>query len=174
MTVKTNVIVLNSDYSFLSYTTWKRAIRLIYQGKAEVIKSNLLNKVVRNVTGLYEYVIPIAIRLLKVIREVYRKSVPYSKQNVIARDGMCMYCGSKNLNDLTIDHVVPKSRGGRSTWENCVAACKHCNNKKGDRTPSEAHMWLIKQPKMPTIHEFAQLKLKSFGVNKILKDIFND
>ncbi|MFC1789265.1 HNH endonuclease, partial [Thermodesulfobacteriota bacterium] len=72
---------------------------------------------------------------------------------------------------LTIDHIIPKSRSGRTSFENCVASCKPCNNKKGGRTPSEASMYLKIKPYQPTISEFLNLKIKKLGINNVLKDL---
>ena len=73
-----------------------------------------------------------------------------SRKNVIRRDGgKCQYCG-KAANPLTVDHIMPRSRGGEDTWENLTTACMYCNNKKGDRTPEEARMPLLNKPKRPS------------------------
>jgi 5-methylcytosine-specific restriction endonuclease McrA len=82
---------------------------------------------------------------------------------------ICSYCGSNK--NLTIDHIIPISRGGKSTFENCITACKSCNNKKGDRTPSEANMYLTKKAYSPTISEFLKLKMKQLGADAYLKEI---
>jgi 5-methylcytosine-specific restriction endonuclease McrA len=75
--------------------------------------------------------------------------IELSRKNIIRRDNYrCQYCGKKT-STLTIDHVIPKSRGGTDTWDNLVAACVKCNNKKGNRTPSEANMPLLKKPRKP-------------------------
>jgi len=168
------VIVLNNDFSFLSFTNFKNAIKLMYMGKAEPInvKGFIRNKVVSNFEGTYKYVCPVAIRLLRYVREIYKKYVPCNKSNIINRDGKCMYCGTHK--NLTVDHIIPKSRGGKLSWENCVTSCKECNNRKGDRTPSEAKMFLLEQPHMPTINEFIQLKMKRFGVDKFMESLFKN
>jgi len=89
---------------------------------------------------------------------------------VMIRDGFkCQYCGS--LKELTIDHVTPVSRGGKSKFENCVTACKHCNNTKSNKLPSEIRMYLKKQPVSPTIAEFTRIKAVKAGVYDILKDL---
>ena len=109
-------------------------------------------------------------RLIKMIRLIYKNKVPYSKKNIMIRDGFsCGYCGSTY--QLTIDHIIPVSRGGKSTFENCVTACRECNNKKGSRTPGEANMFLKRQPYAPTISEFFRIKMKQLGVDKYLKEV---
>ena len=111
-----------------------------------------------------------SIKLIKVIRMIYKNRVPFSKRNVIVRDGYtCVYCHSQR--DLTIDHIIPTSRGGKSTFENCTTSCRACNNKKGNRTPSEANMYMDKQAYAPTISEFLRLKMKQLGVDAYLKEM---
>ena len=131
---------LNFDYQFLCYIKWKKAKRKLALGAAETLKVTETGKI-------------LAIRLLKLVRKAFGSSVKYSKRNVHARDSYtCQYCGSKGT---TIDHVIPKSRGGRSDcFENTVSCCKPCNAKKGDKLPSEVGMYLRKKPVKPTIAEF--------------------
>ena len=103
---------------------------------------------------------------------IYKNKVPYSKRNIFVRDGYrCMYCGSKDNGKLTVDHVIPQSKGGRSTFENCVAACRPCNLKKGHRIPSEAKMFMKRQPYAPTIYEFIRLKMKYYKIDEFLKEL---
>lgn len=91
---------------------------------------------------------PSVIRLSSYIKVPYKR-IELSRKNIIRRDGYCcQYCGTKT-HELTIDHVIPKSRGGTDSWENLVSACKICNNKKGNRTPEEAGMPLIARPRKP-------------------------
>ena len=160
-------VVLNGDYTFLNTIDWKRAICLVIKGTTEVLKYG--NKSIRCANGS-EIQIPIVIKLLKVIRMIYRNKVPFRKRNVFARDNnKCVYCGSKIT--LTIDHMIPVSQGGKTNWENCVTACLDCNNKKRNRTPSQAKMYPNKLPHAPTISEFFRLKMKQLGVDVFLKEI---
>jgi 5-methylcytosine-specific restriction endonuclease McrA len=162
-------IVLNGDYSFLNTVSWKRGLRLILTGKTEVVKNS--EKTVRCSDGT-EMPIPLVVKLIKVIRMIYKNRVPYSKKNVMIRDNYtCVYCGRRLQSKLTIDHMIPSSRGGKTSFENCVAACRPCNHKKGNKTPSEANMFLRKQPYSPTISEFFRIKMKSLGLEEILKDL---
>lgn len=164
-----DVILLNSDFGFLNTISWKKAMRLIEKGKVEIIKKS--KKVIRSIENNWERVVPKVLRLIKLVRSVYKTKVPFSKKNVFIRDGFtCMYCGRKDQR-LTIDHIIPKSKGGKLTFENCVASCKPCNNKKNNRLPSEAKMFLIKRPFCPTIMEFFIIKMKRLGVYKTLKDL---
>lgn len=160
-------IVLNGDFTFLNTVSWRRAIRLLMNEKIEVLKYD--EKVIHCSNGS-SMQIPLVVKLLKVIRMIYKSRVPCSKRNVMVRDSFtCMYCGSKS--QLTIDHVVPVSKGGKTTFENCVTACQPCNNKKNDRTLSEARMFLKRQPYAPTISEFFRIKMKQLGVDKYLKEL---
>ena len=160
-------IVLNGDFTFLNTVSWKRGIRLMLTGKSEALKFS--DKTIRCADGS-EFPVPLVIRLIKVIRMIYRNRVPYSKRNIMVRDGhKCVYCGATER--LTIDHMVPSSRGGKTNFENCVTACQPCNNKKNNRTPSEAKMFPRKKPYCPTISEFFKIKMKSLGVDDFLKEI---
>ena len=164
-----NCVVLNGDYSFLNLVNWKKAVRLYFQGKVEVVKSS--DKALRGGDGSVIMKIPLVIRLIKIVRMVYKNRVPYSKKNVMIRDEYrCMYCGAK-AKKLTIDHVIPMSRGGKTNFENCVAACRPCNNYKGSRKPSEADMYLIRQPHAPTINEFFMQKCKQLKIHEYLKEL---
>lgn len=160
-------IVLNGDYTFLNTVDWRRALCLVMKGKTEVLK--YANKVIRRADGS-EIRVPLVMKLIKVIRLIYRNKVPFTKKNVFIRDGFkCQYCGSTQ--ELTIDHIIPRSRGGKNSFENCVAACKPCNNKKNNRTPREANMFVRKRPYAPTISEFFRIKMKSIGMDAYLKEL---
>ena len=165
----TNCVVLNGDYTFLNMINWRRAVRLCIQQKCEVVKSS--DNVLRGGDGTVVMKIPLVIRLIKLVRMVYRNRVPYSKKNVMIRDKhTCMYCGTKSKK-LTIDHVIPQSKGGKTNFDNCVAACRTCNNWKGNRSPSEAEMYLIRQPHTPTISEFFMLKAKQLKIHDYLIEL---
>ena len=109
--------------------------------------------------------------LVKVVRSVYRGRVPFSRRNVLARDRFaCAYCGSK-ARPITIDHVVPRSRGGKTDFDNCVACCRACNLKKGALLPREAGMALRHRPWQPTIAEFIRIRLRHSGVYALLVEL---
>ena len=135
------VLVLNASYEPLNITSWRRAVLLLLKGKAEQLENN----------GMYiytEFPLPTVIRLLYYVRVPY-KEIPLTRRNILERDRhTCQYCGYKG-DDLTLDHVIPRSRGGGDSWENLVTACVRCNVKKGNRTPKEAHMLLRSQPRRP-------------------------
>ena len=118
---------------------------MLILSKAELVaKQN--GKAIRSPSISFPH--PSVIRLLRYYRVPYRV-IELSRKNILRRDNyQCQYCGKKT-HALTIDHVIPKSRGGADTWDNLVAACVKCNNKKGNRTPEEAHMPLIRKPRKP-------------------------
>ena len=160
-------ILLNADYTFLNVVDWKRAMCLVAKGKVQVLKHS--KRIIKTAEGLL-IKIPTVMKLIKLIRLVYRHRVPFSKKNILIRDGFqCAYCGIDNIK-LTIDHIIPKSRGGDTTFENCVSSCIPCNNKKGSKTPREASMSFKTKAYQPTISEFFSLKAKKLGIEDILKD----
>ncbi len=163
----TQCVVLNADYSFLNVVNWKRAMCLLIKDKVKVLRYSA--RTVQTGEGS-EVKVPAVIKLIKFIRTVYRSRVPFSKKNVLIRDGFtCAYCQSGS-NRLTIDHIIPRSRGGDTTFENCVAACKGCNHEKGSRTPSEAGMYPRTKAYQPTISEFLRRKVKLLGFDDILAE----
>ncbi|MBF2056754.1 MAG: HNH endonuclease [Cyanobacterium sp. T60_A2020_053] len=135
------VLVLNASYEPLNITSWKRAVILLIKGKAEQLEHN----------GKYicqSFPLPSVIRLRYYVKVPY-KEIPLTRKNVLERDrNCCQYCNYKG-DQLTIDHIIPRSRGGGDSWENLVAACVRCNIRKGSRTPKEAEMPLLKQPRKP-------------------------
>lgn len=140
-----HVLVLNRDYSALSICSVQRAIVLVHLEKAELVEA-APGRFVRSTTVRHPW--PSIVRLNLYVRVPYRQTL-LSRKNVLRRDGhRCQYCGVADR--LTIDHVMPKSRGGRDTWENLAAACVPCNNKKGNRTPEEAGMQLARKPFRPS------------------------
>lgn len=162
------VLVLNMDYSYLNFVSVKKCLKLIAKGKVDIVKYS--KEFLRTVNG--KVFIPLVIKLLKLVRIIYKRKIPFSKKNVIVRDNYkCTYCGVEGTT-LTIDHVVPKSKGGKSIFENCVAACKLCNNAKRDVTCSQAKMFPNTKLIAPTINEFIQIKMKRLGVMKIMDELF--
>ena len=162
-------IVLNGDYTFLNTVDWKRAVCLIIKEKAQMLKESS-DRAIRNSEGVIVLMVPLVIKLIKVVRLIYKNKVPFSKRNIMVRDGYkCMYCGTPRR--LTIDHVIPISKGGKNNFENCTTACQPCNNKKGNRTPSQAKMFLFKQPHAPTISEFIRMKMKQLKIDDFLREL---
>ncbi|MCE5251653.1 HNH endonuclease [bacterium] len=144
------VLLLNNDYEPLTICTARRAIIMVWAGKAEVIESN--GNYVHSVSTTFS--IPTIIRLLMYIQAKHVWNIQLSKQNILKRDHKtCQYCGTTE-GYMTVDHVIPRSQGGNDTWENLVCACSSCNNKKGDRTLEQAGMKLIKPPHKPNFRTF--------------------
>ncbi len=167
MKMNSSCILLNGDYTFLCLVDWKKAMRLMFADKVKVLKYS--DRIIQGVEKVFRA--PAVLVLIKVVRSVYRGRVPFSKKNVLFRDRFtCIYCG-KEGKPLTIDHVIPRSKGGETDWDNCVACCKRCNNNKGAKTPREARMHLIKRPFQPTIAEFMRIRLKQSGIYEILVEL---
>ena len=142
------VLVLNSDYTPLNVTTIRRGFILVIKRKAEVLREDTQ----KIITTVGEFVRPLVIRLLNYVR-FSSSPLKLNRKRLYRRDdGQCVYCGNKK--GLTIDHVLPKSRGGKNTWTNLVTCCSPCNIKKGNRTPEEAGMKLRKKPYEPSIFSF--------------------
>ena len=138
-------LVLNSTYEPLQFTSVRRALVLSMLGKAEALEYDGVNYR----TATKNFRAPTVIKLRRYIRRPIKTSVSFSKKNVLRRDNhTCQYCGSYG-GELTIDHLRPRSKGGKSTWDNVVAACRECNLRKGDRALEEAGMKLMKLPKRP-------------------------
>ena len=139
------VLVLNASYEPLNVCTVRRAHVLVYKGKAEVIEQ--LDQPLRAAMASFPW--PHVIRLLNYVRVPRAIQRKISRRALFARDGWrCMYCGTTN-GRLTLDHVVPRSRGGDSVWENVVTSCAPCNLRKGNRSLEEARMVLVHKPRAP-------------------------
>ena len=163
-----HTVVLNADYTYLNTVPWQRAIKLLVKEKAEVLKED--DRQITNCDSSCQYKIPLVLKLVQLVKTVYRNKVPYSRKNVFIRDNhTCQYCGTHE--QLSIDHVMPVSRGGKTEFENCVTSCVKCNISKGNRTPQEARLKLYKHPYEPTIIEFLTYKMKHTGVYNFLKDV---
>jgi 5-methylcytosine-specific restriction endonuclease McrA len=135
------VLVLNASYEPLNITSWQRAVVLLIKGKAEQVENNgkLLS---------VGFPLPTVIRLRQYVIVPY-KEIPLTRKNILHRDSYsCQYCGYTG-DELTLDHVIPRSRLGGDSWENIVTACMRCNIKKGNRTPKEANMPLRHIPRRP-------------------------
>jgi len=140
-----NVLLLNQNYEPIAICNVKKAIILVYLGKAEIVEK--LSSEVRSVSVSFPF--PSVIRLQVYIYKPH-KPVILNRKNIIRRDrNTCQYCGKKHL-PLTVDHIVPRNFGGKHTWDNLICACLRCNNKKGNRTPEQADMKLLKKPGRPS------------------------
>src|SRR5256886_9977491 len=147
------VLVLNASYEPLNVTTVRRAHVLVFKGKAEVIEE--LAEPLRSATVSFPR--PHVIRLVRYVRVPRTLQRKISRRALFARDGWrCMYCGSSG-GRLTLDHVVPRSRGGESIWENVVTSCAPCNLRKGNRLPEEVSMTIRIPPRPPAPVLFIRL-----------------
>jgi hypothetical protein len=173
--MQTNVLVLNSSYVPIYVTNIKKSMRLLFKDKAEVIsvedgkfanynfssweEVSLFNKAAWDKYGKYNYFEhnKSVLGIPKIIRLTGYNKIPVkiklSRRNIILRDNhTCQYCNKKfALASLNIDHIQPKSKGGKNSWENLTCSCIKCNSHKRDRTPKQAGMKLLRQPKKPTI-----------------------
>ncbi|MFB0517385.1 MAG: HNH endonuclease [Candidatus Neomarinimicrobiota bacterium] len=139
------VLVLNQAYEPVMVTNAKRAVILMLLGKAEEVVN--YDEIVHSPS--IQMPLPSIVRLSRYIR-VRDKEIVLTRKNVLKRDNhRCQYCGRTSV-PLTLDHVLPKQRGGRDTWNNLVAACHVCNVRKGNRTPTEAGMPLLRPPHKPS------------------------
>lgn len=140
-------LVLSQSYEPVARVPWQRAITLIWEGKVEVVEE-YEDWTVKSVT--LEFKVPSVIRFLK---KVFgrKRAVKFSRENVYARDGgRCQYCSTKVARaESTYDHVVPRTQGGHTRWENIVISCSPCNQRKGGRTPEQARMKLLSVPVKP-------------------------
>lgn len=148
------VLLLNSNYEPLQFIEDRRGIKLIFKDKVEVI-SNWDQEINTGCSMNY----PSILRLKNKVPQIFLRSV-FSRVAIIRRDQQsCQYCSKKLQGaEITIDHVLPKAQGGKSTFSNCVVACKPCNNRKADKTPQQVNMPLIKEPIDPKYF----LSLKDF------------
>jgi 5-methylcytosine-specific restriction endonuclease McrA len=136
-------LVLNATEQPLAVVTARRAVVLVLKEKADVVASNGMPFRSEHL----EIQAPSVVRLRYFVRVPYRAQAALTRRAVFARDGWtCQYCGAPAEN---VDHVIPKSRGGRHSWDNVVAACRRCNSKKENRTPEEVGLHLIRQPFVP-------------------------
>jgi 5-methylcytosine-specific restriction endonuclease McrA len=143
------VLVLNQNYEPLNICHVRRALLLIFSSKAEVLENG--RGYLHSINGTFD--IPSVIRLAYFIKQP-RRHRKMTKLEVFNRDKfICQYCGIQ-MKELTIDHVLPRKRGGKHTWENVVSACVTCNRKKAGRTPIEAGMPLLNEPKVPSTRGF--------------------
>lgn len=152
------VLVLNQNYEPLNVCNVRRAIVLVFDGKAEILESRAAF-VTSPSTSVAS---PSVIRMVYLIRRP-RPRVKLTRREVFIRDGFsCQYCG-RQVNDLTIDHVVPKSRGGGHAWDNLVSACKPCNHRKGGKSLGEARMTLRSLPIEPRAGQYYTIERRLDG-----------
>lgn len=146
-------LVLNADFRPLSYFplslwSWQDTLKAVFLDRVDVVAQ--YDTKVRSAN--FEMRLPSVVSLKNYVS--HTRAPAFTRFNVFLRDSFtCQYCSSAQRDNLTFDHVVPRSQGGRTTWENIVAACSTCNIKKGGRRPSEAKMFPARAPKRPTMFE---------------------
>ena len=147
------VLVLNQNYEPLNVCRARRAVVLLYQSKAEMLEDG---------RGLihgahHDFPVPSVIRLPYLVKRPFRAGRKLSRLEIFARDNYtCQYCG-KQTHQLTLDHVIPRYRGGPHTWENLVSACVPCNRRKAGKTPEEAKMKLRQIPVTPRSNRYSYI-----------------
>jgi 5-methylcytosine-specific restriction endonuclease McrA len=147
-------LVLNADYRPLSYYPlsiwcWQDAIKAVFLDRVNIVSQ--YDKTVRSPS--FEMRLPSVVSLKTYVKPTRHPA--FTRFNVFLRDRFtCQYCGARE--DLTFDHLVPRSKGGHTTWENVVAACSPCNLRKGDRLPREVEMWPRQRPFAPSLHDLHQ------------------
>ena len=143
-----HALLLNATYEPLNIVSWKRALTLLFQQKVEVLAE--YDREVHSIS--FTVKLPSVVRLLRYVK-THKKfhHVKFCRANIYARDHhTCQYCGTTcSLEDLSFDHVIPIVKGGTKTWDNIVTSCFQCNRKKGGRTPEEAGMRLVREPREP-------------------------
>jgi len=159
-----SVLVLNRSWIAIQVANARRAIGLLYQGYAKVVLPEDFStydfddwkELSRTAEDYCIHTVDFKIKVpevivLTVFNGIHRREIRFSRRNIFERDrNTCQYCGKKFRKwELTLDHVVPRSLGGRSTWENLVLACVPCNVRKGSRLPDEAGMPLVRKPRKP-------------------------
>lgn len=149
-------LVLTSWYMPMQIINWRDAIVDLYQNKVEAVIN--YDEVVRSPS--VEMRVPAVVRIRRKVKMIKPK-VKFSKANIVVRDrGRCQYCLKQfSMSQLTFDHVFPRSRGGETTWENVVCACRSCNMAKGDKTPEEAGMLLHTIPRRPEALPWSPLRV---------------
>lgn len=162
-----STLLLASSYEPIDVISWRDAVRLLTLGKVEVIEE--YDKDLRSTYLVIK--MPAVVRLVEMFRRK-KKKVKFSRVNIYARDKYrCQYCNRKGkMKDFTFDHVIPKSRGGKTCWENIVTCCTLCNSKKRDLTPQEAGMRLKRRPKQPEWLPSVNIRVSQSSVPEAWRD----
>jgi len=160
------VLVLNASFEPLSLISVQRAVVLLLREKAEAIENDISRFLHAE---RFSLPVPLVIRLVHYVPIPRRLKVPLTRKTLLSRDEyICQFCGT-TVGPLTVDHVMPRSRGGATSWENCVAACLRCNHRKGNKTPEEAGMLLRKKPARPDFTHMAFVILGEARHNEVFQ-----
>ena len=145
--VAQSILLLNASYEPLTVVTMARAVKLLLRGRVEAVSAEHVTVS----SAAQTLAVPQVLRLKIYARVPHRRTPAWTRSGVFERDDFtCAYCGRRHAGrDLTVDHLIPASQGGASTWGNTVAACARCNQRKANRTPHEAGMKLLIEPKTP-------------------------
>lgn len=159
------VIVLNADGSAIDVTSVKRAIGYLVRGKAVAIES-VPDSYFRAPSCSVAVAVPLVVQFtVQVAHDSYKGELSWSRARMLSRDCYtCAYCGEWGN---TVDHILPRSRGGKDTWRNTITSCQKCNNKKDDCTPEEANMPLLFEPKPLMRSETMMLEMAAIGVDLV-------
>ena len=163
----TRTLLLTQGYEPLQIISWQRAVTLLALAKVDVVEEYEMEIRAPSIA----WRVPAVVRLRKTFRR-YAKPVKFSRVNIYARDNYrCQYCAIKcTVDELTYDHVVPRSQGGKTTWENIVSACYTCNRRKANRTPVQAGMKLLSTPARPTWMPSVQIRVSARSVPDAWRD----
>jgi 5-methylcytosine-specific restriction endonuclease McrA len=171
-----NALVLNRFFQAVQVTSVRRAVTLLYKGQVRAVGADYVTYDFEDwrdipvqprdpaiVTPNRKILVPQVVQLLR-FEKVPRQEVKFSRGNIYLRDhNRCQYCGRKfSTSELSLDHIIPISRGGKSSWENIVCACLPCNVKKGNKLISECGMQLIREPYRPKWHPLHRLQGRNF------------
>jgi 5-methylcytosine-specific restriction endonuclease McrA len=160
-------LLLNSSYEPMRVVSWQKALILWFQGKVEVLEYHAV--FARSVSSSFK--LPSVLKLKAYVRNRAHTHVRFCRENVYIRDNYtCQYCGHRfSTKNLTLDHVLPVSREGKKDWHNVVSACRSCNQKKANKTPVEARMPLLKEPKVPSWLPLTDFEYSSDDIPSVWK-----
>jgi hypothetical protein len=162
------VVVLNASYQVLAVVSVRRALIYLLKERAELVDA--VPGLVFRSTGGAEFPVPRAVRFKTMVKTPFLyRDVAWTREAMFARDNYrCCYCGKTcSHKEATADHVIPKSRNGRLDWKNAVTACRVCNGRKADKTPEEARMPMLYQPRPVREAERLLLAVASTGVDMV-------
>lgn len=155
-----DTLIIDMSGRAVGLVSWRRAVKLLWEGCAEVVVEDAAGKVLTSPS--FEMGMPRVIRVRNYVTKKMRKSIPCSRRNIAVRDkSLCQYCGVHlRTEEYTLDHVIPRSQGGTTTWMNTVLACTECNSYKDGRTPAQAGMRLLHKPIEPKPRDPGFFKLR--------------